>query len=261
MGHRGGDPSGLHGARRPGMNPLLAAAGIAMAALFVRGFTGFGSALIMTPLLLFFFDIKATVVATAIVEILGSFWVTVQARKDIDHSHLRMLLPVALLGMLVGWLALITVESGTLKRVFGTLTVLFAVRMIINFRRPGSNRKRWPSVIGYPAGAMSGLLGGLFGTAGPPIVVFLENQTTAKAVFRATLLAYFLAVDVLRMIPYALSRLMTVEVLGMSAAMFPVSLIGAYLGGKLQARVSESAFRLVVGAVLLATGVLLALGE
>jgi uncharacterized membrane protein YfcA len=243
------------------MNPMLAAACIAMAALFVRGFTGFGSALIMTPLLLFFFDIKATVVATAIVEILGSFWVTVQARKDIDSSHLRMLLPVALLGMLVGWLTLITVESGTLKRVFGTLTVLFAVRMIITLRRPDSHRKRWPSVIGYLAGAMSGLLGGLFGTAGPPIVVFLENQTTAKAVLRATLLAYFLAVDVLRMIPYAFSKLITNQVLEISAAMFPASLIGAYLGRKLQARVSESVFRLMVGAVLLATGVLLALGE
>jgi uncharacterized membrane protein YfcA len=243
------------------MNPMLAAACIAMAALFVRGFTGFGSALIMTPLLLFFFDIKATVVATAIVEILGSFWVTVQARKDIDSSHLRMLLPVAFLGMLVGWLTLITVESGTLKRVFGTLTVLFAVRMIITLRRPRSNRKRWPSVIGYLAGAMSGLLGGLFGTAGPPIVVFLENQATAKAVLRATLLAYFLAVDVLRMIPYAFSKLITIQALEISAAMFPASLVGAYLGRKLQVRVSESVFRSVVGAVLLATGVLLALGE
>jgi uncharacterized membrane protein YfcA len=108
---------------------------------------------------------------------------------------------------------------------------------------------------------MSGLLGGLFGTAGPPIVVFLENQATAKAVLRATLLAYFLAVDVLRMIPYAFSKLITIQVLEISAAMFPASLVGAYLGRKLQVRVSESVFRSVVGAVLLATGVLLALGE
>lgn len=242
------------------MNPLLAAAGIAMAALFVRGFTGFGSALIMTPLLLFFFDIKTTVVATAIVEILGSFWVTVQAREDIDGSHLRKILPVALLGMLAGWLTLINIESAILKRVFGILTVFFALRMMITLRRPASQRKPWPPAIGYLAGAMSGLLGGLFGTAGPPIVVFLENQPTTKAVLRATLLAYFLVIDVLRMIPYAFSQLVTFQVIEMSAVMFPASLVGAYLGRKLQARVSESAFRLGVGALLLATGVLLTVG-
>jgi len=243
------------------MNPIFAASAIAMAALFVRSFTGFGSALIMTPLLLFFLDMKTTVVATAVVEILGSLWVTCQARKDIDRSLLRTLLPVAIVGMLAGSATLITTESQTLKRIFGVFTVAFAVRMMIALRPHGSTRKSWPTGLGYLAGAISGLLGGLFGTAGPPIVVFLENQVPRKDVLRATLLAYFLVIDVLRMIPYALSKLFTTQVLEISAAMFPASLIGAYLGRKLHLRVSEKAFRLAVGAVLLITGVLLALGR
>jgi hypothetical protein len=232
-----------------------------MGALFVRSFTGFGSALIMTPLLLFFLDIKTTVVATAIVEILGSLWVTYQARKDVDRSLLRRLLPVAIVGMLVGSGALITAESDILKRIFGVFTVVFALRIMIALRPHGSARKSWPTGIGYLAGGISGLLGGLFGTAGPPIVVFLENQVSRKDVLRATLLAYFLVIDVLRMIPYALSKLVIMPVLEISAAMIPASLMGAYLGRRLHVRVSERAFRLAVGSVLLITGVLLALGQ
>ncbi len=244
------------------MLPLsaFAAAAIAMVALFVRGFTGFGSALVMTPLLLFFFDIQTTVVATAIIEILGSLWITFQARPNLDKPHLAILLPVGILGMLVGAYVLATIDSSLLKRVFGGVTVVFAVRIMLESRRDTPAQKKWPRPFGFLAGALSGLLGGLFGTAGPPIVVFLENQLKNKDVVRATLLAYFLAIDILRLIPYTISKLMTPQVFEISIAMFPASLLGAYFGKKFHAKVSEEAFRFAVGALLLITGVLLALG-
>lgn len=78
---------------------------------------------------------------------------------------------------------------------------------------------------------------------------------------RATLLAYFLAIDVLRLIPYAFSNLVTWRVLEISIAMFPASLLGAYFGKRFHVKVSEEAFRFAVGVLLLITGVLLALGD
>lgn len=241
------------------MNPILAAAAIAMVALFVRGFTGFGSALVMTPLLLFFLDIKTTVVATAIIEILGSLWVTLQARHEFDRPSLGILLPVGIAGMLVGSFALAKMDSHLLKRIFGIVTVVFAIRIILAFRQDASVKKGWPKGFGYLAGAVSGLLGGLFGTAGPPIVVFLENQLKTKDGVRATLLAYFLTIDILRLIPYAFSKLVTWQVLEISIAMFPASLLGAYFGKRFHAKLSEEAFRFAIGALLFVTGVLLAL--
>jgi len=113
------------------MNPILAATAIAMAALFVRGFTGFGSALVMTPLLLFFFDSRTTVVATAIIEILGSLWVTLQARHTIDRPCLRILLPMGILGMVAGSFALAKMDRDLLKRIFGIVTVVFALRIML----------------------------------------------------------------------------------------------------------------------------------
>ncbi len=243
------------------MNPIVYASAIAMVSLFVRGFTGFGSALVMTPLLLFFFNIRTTVVATAIVEILGSFWITIQARNDFDRPYLTILLPVGIFGMLAGSYGLANIDSDLLKRVFGVVTVVFAIRIILTLRQPQTAKKTWPKGFGYLAGALSGLLGGLFGTAGPPIVVFLENQVKNKNVVRATLLAYFIVIDILRLIPYTLSRLVTWQVLEISAAMFPASLLGAYLGKRFHTRVGEGAFRFAVGSLLAITGVFLALGH
>lgn len=142
------------------MSLFIIAAAIALLALFVRGFTGFGSALVMTPLLLFFFDIRTTVVATAIIEILGSLWVTLQARHNFDWSYLGILLPVGILGMLVGSFALAKVDTVILKRIFGIVTVVFALRIMLALRQKTLVRKSWPRSVGYLAGGLGGLLGG-----------------------------------------------------------------------------------------------------
>jgi uncharacterized membrane protein YfcA len=243
------------------MDPIFAAAAIAMVALFIRGFTGFGSAFVMTPLLLFFFDIRTTVVATAMIEILGSFWITLQARRDASRPYLGIIIPVGVLGMLVGSFALVRGDSHLLKRIFGLLTVAFATRILLASRRKSAVGRPWPKGLGYLVGTLSGMLGGLFGTAGPPIVVFLQNQLRNKNAVRATLLVYFLAIDILRLIPYSLSKLITWQVIEISLAMFPASLFGAYIGKKLHAMVSEGLFRLALGALLVVTGVLLAWGR
>ena len=40
------------------MMQFIAVSAIGFAGMFIRGFTGFGSALAMTPLMVFFFDIQ-----------------------------------------------------------------------------------------------------------------------------------------------------------------------------------------------------------
>jgi len=235
------------------------AAIIALAALFARGFTGFGSSLIMTPLLMLFLDAKAAVTAAALTQVPVGFWIAFESRSSINKPYLKLLLPPSILGIIVGSFALVNFDSDLLKRVFGLITVIFAIRIMLAVNQGSAPGKRWPLGIGYLVGALGGVLGGAFGTSGPPIIVYLEKQVDNKDVLRATLLAYFLATDCLRLTSYALAKLVTWQVFFISLAMIPAALIGAYWGARLSTNVGEGTFRLIVGVLLFATGVLLAI--
>jgi uncharacterized protein len=239
------------------MLPLLAAALIALLAMLVRGVTGFGSALVMSPLLLLFFDVHTAVVASAAVQIVTGFGIAWYARRAIDRAYLKVLLPAGIIGIIVGTLVLVTVDSNLLKRLLGVVTMLFALRSVWGLVSESSVPQKWPRWTGYIAGGLSGFLGSIFGTTGPPIVIFLDNQAIAKAAMRATMLSYFLAVDSTRMTSYILSGLLTQNVIVLGLVMIPTAIVGGWLGTRLHLHISERAFRWGVAGLLFVTGTLL----
>jgi len=243
------------------LTQLILVSVIGFAGMFIRGLTGFGSALVMTTLMLFFFDIQTSVIAINIVEIVGVFSVTMNARHDIDRQYLKILLPITIVGIAVGSFFLISFNLQILKQVFGVLTVIFAVRIFINLRSAASRQKKWSFAWGYLSGALGGILGGIFGTPGPPITIYLENQIDSQTVLRATLLIYFLALDVIRIIVYGCSGIVSLDMLKLAAFMLPASLAGSYCGQFINLRVNDKAFRALVAVLLAITGILLALGK
>lgn len=243
------------------MMQLVIVSVIGFAGMFIRGLTGFGSALVMTPLMLFFFDIQTSVVVINLVEITGVFSITMNARRDIDRRYLKILLPVTILGIAVGSFFLISFNLEILKRVFGFLTVVFAVRIIFNLRPAVSGQKKWPFAWGYLSGALGGILGGIFGTPGPPITIYLENQIDSQKVLRATLLIYFLVMDIIRFIVYGCSGIVTTDMLKMAAFMLPAALAGSYCGQFVNLQINDRIFRALVAVLLVITGVMLAVGR
>ncbi len=239
------------------MLQIIFASIIGFIGLFIRGLTGFGSALVMTPLLLLIFEIKTVVVITAITEIAGGIVVTIQARKNIDKRSLLIVLPISIIGVAVGSFILVNFNSDVLKRVFGGFTILFALRIILNLLKGQTTRKKWPAFFGYLSGVLGGVLGGLFGTAGPPIAIYLENQLTAKHILRATMLSYFLIVDTVRIIPYIYLKLINIDIIKISLFMLPASFFGAFIGKSVHFRINEKGFRAAISSILLATGVFL----
>ncbi|OQY03270.1 MAG: hypothetical protein B6I22_12010 [Desulfobacteraceae bacterium 4572_123] len=243
------------------LTQLILVSVIGFAGMFIRGLTGFGSALVMTPLMLFFFDIQTSVIAINLVEIAAVFSVTMNARHDIDRQYLKILLPITIVGIAIGSFFLISFNLQILKQIFGVLTVIFSVRIFINLRSAFSRQKKWSFAWGYLSGALGGILGGIFGTPGPPITIYLENQIDSQTVLRATLLIYFLALDVIRIIVYGCSGIVSLDMLKLAAFMLPASLAGSYCGQFINLRINDKVFRALVAVLLAITGVLLALGK
>jgi len=237
--------------------PLLAAAAIAFVAMIVRGMTGFGSALIAMPLLLLVLEPRLALVADTIIEAALGVALIYQVRRHTRADYLALVLPMSLLGVLVGSAALLQFDGDVLKRSMGVVVMLFAVRQLLGLRGASPARSRWPRWVGYLSGLASGVLGALFGTAGPPVVIFLENQIDSGAVLRGTLIAFFAVLDSARLGTYALSGIVSPDALLAGAVMLPTAFMGNWLGTHAHLRMNERLFRAVVGGLLLLAGLLL----
>jgi uncharacterized membrane protein YfcA len=106
-------------------------------------------------------------------------------------------------------------------------------------------------------GLASGVLAGLFGTGGPPVILYYQLRGVDKAVFRGSLMAVFLLMTVVRVPSYAALGLITEPRMWSALAVFPAVLVGAWIGNRVHLRLEENTFRRLVSAALVAIGALL----
>jgi hypothetical protein len=109
------------------------------------------------------------------------------------------------------------------------------------------------------AGLISGILNGLISTGGPPAILFMSNQGMERDRFRANLITYFLFLNMATVPAHFVGGLLSMGIIRSAALFLPALAGGAYLGTKLVKCVPEDAFRKAVLAVVMATGVMVAL--
>lgn len=95
---------------------------------------------------------------------------------------------------LLEWLA--DTRADLLKLVLGLVIILSSLQLAVQ-RRALRRRSPGRSFIGF--GIVSGLMGGLFSTSGPPLVYHLYRQPLPAAQIRETLVAAFGAAQVVRL--------------------------------------------------------------
>jgi len=146
-------------------------------AYVILGLAGFGSGLISVPLMLLFLDIKLVVPTILILDIISPILVLIKYKKFIKKTHLIPLVIGAFFGVMLGTYFLVTHESMLLKKIFGITVILFALNMLF----PKMKLKIVNKWFGVIAGFISGVLGSLFKTGGPPAVIYLSYKIKKKS--------------------------------------------------------------------------------
>ena len=167
---------------------MALAALAAFAGASVQSATGFGFALVLMPAL---FAVLEPAEAVAVALVLGasvSAFVLVESRDVPTHGLARLLLP-ALPGLAVGAVVITVVAKEPLQVGVGLVVIGAALWQL---RR--SEETHFPASL---AGFLSGVLTTSISINGPPLVLWLESQGVAPAVFRTTLAAAFLILDVI----------------------------------------------------------------
>src|SRR5690606_17926373 len=87
-----------------------------------------------------------------------------------------------------------------LKTALGALLILFSAYVLLRKPAWALASDRWSWLFG--CGLFAGILGGLFGLNGPPLVVYGSLRRWSAPQFRATLQAYFLPASLIAIAGY-----------------------------------------------------------
>jgi uncharacterized membrane protein YfcA len=234
---------------------ILLAGLIVLVGHFIKGFSGFASALFSIPLLALFLDLKFIVPVFLMFDIISGIILTIQTRRFIDKRSLLLILSGLAVGTAAGTYFLVTFGSGSLKRVFGVVVILFALKILIWDRE--EVRKYVGKIWAPVSGIVGGCTGAMFGLNGPPMVLYLTHRPIDKQVFRATLYGLFFVDACYRCVWFSFNKLITLEVIKFALYLTPFLLVGLVLGSKLNTQIREGVFRKIIASILVVTGIFL----
>ena len=228
---------------------LAIAAATVLAAGLIRGFSGFGSAMVNAPMLSLLWGPTIGVPVAALVEFVPAIQLT---RRAIPHAQWRtvwlMGIP-ALILIPAGSFLLITLPNEVVRRAVASAVLILVATLWSGWRYKG---RRTP-LISAGVGALSGLLSGSTGIGGPPVILYLMAGDDQPVVLRANMIGYFTIVLVGMAVTFAVLGLFGAPVMWRTGLLVVPFVVGIFVGAKLFPFASERTFRNIALAVLAAS--------
>jgi uncharacterized protein len=162
-------------------------------------------------------------------------------RKDADWRILKIMLPGAMVGTIVGWLLWTVVSDAMVLLFVGVITLLFVLDAILPLRKkleglPPS--KPW----GAFWGGFAGFTSFISHTGGPPFQIYVLPQRLPPVAYSGTNAFFFAIVNTTKLIPYFFLGQLNVKNLEIGLILAPLAVAGVIVGVWLVRRVSVKLF-------------------
>lgn len=236
---------------------LIAVVMAAVIGGFMRGFVGFGGALVSVPLLTIAFGPRDAVAISSLIGLPATLQLMPQA---VRYSEREIILPTSLAILatapLGSWL-LVSVDP----RLMSVAISLLVVGMIPLIARSRTYRRaiKLPGLI--IAGMASGLIQGTAGIGGPPLVVVALSRGGPVEMQRGNVLALVNTISLATVIPLALFGAFSWHVVVIAIVMLPIYFIATWLGSRYFERGGQRHFRTAALMTLLAIGLFTLIGS
>jgi uncharacterized protein len=231
----------------------IATALIVFAGALLQGLAGFGGALVAMPFILLYAEPVWAAPVVVMCYTINRIPALFVLRKNLMWDHSLLLLAAAVPGAFLGTYLLKSMEPGFIMKVLGTILILFSVYKILS---PGTKlafSKAWA----LPTGLLSGVLGGAFGTDGPPVVVYAALQPWAKEQVVGMLQSFFLFANFIIVVSYGYHGLLSPSVLGTSVIAVPFAIAGIFLGLRINRGIGQRRFQIVLSVLIGVMGFIL----
>lgn len=226
-----------------------------LAAALLGGITGFGFALVCTPLLLSLgMPLAVIVISNLTLAVATRIAVAYRLRDHLDLRRVAWLVIASVPGILLGSWVITRADPRLIKIAAGALVIVAVLLILRTLTRPPP--PRLPGATGA-AGFLAGFLGATTSLNGiPPVLLLARDRATPKG-FQANLALFFVS-----------SNLITLAVLAARGAPFaeallprgliwlPIALAGNFAGVRLGTSLPDLLFRRIALGVAFVAGVL-----
>lgn len=205
----------------------------------VRGSTGFGAALVMTPVLSMLIGAK---IAVPIIIILETFAAAQMLPASLSIVRWQVIFPViaaAFLTVPLGVLFLLLVSPSIMQQIISCVVLIFTFCL---FFLPRYIVKKKLS-LSFGVGAISGIMGGATGIGAPPVILYLLSSTDNISVTRANLTIYIVALSGASLLAWSYSGLLNEFILIKASFLVLPFACGVFIGSKLFEKFSDKNFR------------------
>lgn len=207
----------------------------------VRGFSGFGTALIYVPVASLFMPPAQVIFALMIFDAPGQSPLLRDAFKNANMREVLKLTAGAAIGVPLGVWLLTQIDPYIFRWLVSIMVVFMIIAIATGWRYKGEVGKYMPVGIG----TSSGFLGGFLGIGGPPIILFyLGGQNDARRI-RANIILFFLFGGVFIALNFAYQGLMTWAGFITGLSLIPPYFIAILIGARLFKKFGDAHFRLV----------------
>lgn len=218
---------------------VFAAVAVAALAGLVRGFSGFGGAMVYMPLIAAIYDPRVAAVTILLVDFVSA---TPFAIPEVRHCTWREVTPLSLamiFGLPLGTWALLVLDPIALRWCMAVLVLSLVPLLASGWRYHGA--PRLPITIGV--GLFSGVAAGAVLIAGPPVILYWLGSASTVRTVRANLMVFFMFCDILLVAIFGYEGLFAARPLALSLLLGIPYLIGVGIGSRFFHGASDRLYR------------------
>lgn len=226
----------------------LLALGVALAGI-VRGFSGFGTAMVYLPIAAQVLPPVWVLVTLLVIDVIGPLPAIPRALRDGHPRDVMRLGAGALIGVPLGVAVLLLLAPEIFRYAVSILTGVLLALLISGFRYHGQVGK--PLI--YGTGAIAGVLGGAVGLPGPPVILLYMTRPLPAAVVRANAMLFLILTDILLWGVFAANGLLEWTPILLGLVLVPVYLGAVAIGSALFDPARERLYRAVAYTIIAAS--------
>lgn len=214
----------------------------------VRGFSGFGSGMVLLPATAAFLNPVAAITAMTIADFFGPVPILRRAVRDVYLPDLARLVGAMLVGLPIGVLLLLMLDPTVFRYGVSALALFMLTSLLLGLRYRG---KLTPPLV-FATGGASGFLGGIVGIPGPPIILLYLASRLPAPVVRATTMLYLFSYDIVLMGLFLYHGRLLAEAVWIGLLLAVPNVLGNLIGAAIFSPDKERVYR-AAAYVLIAT--------
>ncbi|MFF7706169.1 TSUP family transporter [Pseudomonas sp. NPDC007930] len=227
---------------------------VLLCAYIIFGVAGFGSALIAGPFLAWYIPVAKIVPLLALIDLCAAIINVSRDGRSANWPELKRLVPLMMLGSLVGATLLLNIHPEALMLALGLFVVAYALYALLG-RRP---QRTFSPRHAIPFGSVGGVCSALFGSGGFIYAIYLSGRLPDKNAMRTTQVTLIGLSTLTRVVLFALAGVyLDTSVLWLAVCLAPGMIMGVVIGRRLTLKMSREQFLKVINVVVLAAGVML----